>query len=506
MSKGKRYSGEQKLNYKKVVAVVIAIVVLILCVIMIKSLITKAQNPNKQSKVVNYFALYENNLWGIIDSNGKKVIEPMYQEMIIVVNKEKDVFLCTYDIDEENGTYKTKAIDSKNEMLFTKYSKIEAIENMDKSGNLWYENNVLRVKQNDKYGLINLDGNELIAPIYDEIYSLKGVKESLIVKQDGLYGLLNNKGNLIISPKYKEIKSLDDKDYQKGYITIDENDKYGLLDVTGKTILENKYEKIEGIYSDNYYVIEESGKQKLINKSGEEINLTDYDKITQIINSGIVYSKDNKYGVVNFEGETVVKPIYDYLEEINTDVIKSTLNDKCGLIDLNEDIKLTYEFTDIYYNKDAKIYIAENTDYTSSIYDSNFELKAIGVISELNKDMQYIKLKNNDTYKYYNFDMEEKDVKDILTSNTLYVNKNNGKYGFVNKRGDIVIDYIYDDATQQNVYGFAAIKKDGLWGAIDSNGNIIIEPKYNLDNNLVVDFIGKWHLGEDLNMNYYCEK
>ena len=25
-------------------------------------------------------------------------------------------------------------------------------------------------------------------------------------------------------------------------------------------------------------------------------------------------------------------------------------------------------------------------------------------------------------------------------------------------------------------------------------------------NNLKIDFIGKWHLGEDLNMNYYCEK
>ena len=30
--------------------------------------------------------------------------------------------------------------------------------------------------------------------------------------------------------------------------------------------------------------------------------------------------------------------------------------------------------------------------------------------------------------------------------------------------------------------------------------------KYNLEDNLVIEFIGKWHLGEDLNMNYYCEK
>ena len=28
---------------------------------------------------------------------------------------------------------------------------------------------------------------------------------------------------------------------------------------------------------------------------------------------------------------------------------------------------------------------------------------------------------------------------------------------------------------------------------------------YNLDNNIVINFIGKWHLGQDINMNYYCE-
>ena len=38
-------------------------------------------------------------------------------------------------------------------------------------------------------------------------------------------------------------------------------------------------------------------------------------------------------------------------------------------------------------------------------------------------------------------------------------------------------------------YGYASIKKDGLWGSIDANGNVVIEPYYNLDNNLVVDFI-----------------
>ena len=51
-----------------------------------------------------------------------------------------------------------------------------------------------------------------------------------------------------------------------------------------------------------------------------------------------------------------------------------------------------------------------------------------------------------------------------------------------------------------------AVKQNGLWGSINSEGKNVIEPKYNLDNNLLVDFIGKWHLCEDVSMNYYCER
>ena len=80
------------------------------------------------------------------------------------------------------------------------------------------------------------------------------------------------------------------------------------------------------------------------------------------------------------------------------------------------------------------------------------------------------------------------------------------EYGYVNSKGIVVVDYIYDDAKEQNEYGYLAVKKDGVWGSIDKEGKTVIEPTYNLDNNLVIDFIGKWHLGQDLNMNYYCDK
>ena len=504
MSRGRRYDGEAKLNLKKVFAVIIALIVLIMAVIMVKNILTKAKN-SKPLEIVNYFALYQDEKWGILGSNGEIVIEPMYQEMPIVIDSNKDVFLCTYDINEEDGTYKTKAINSKNEEIWTNYDKIEALENYDEAGNVWYEENVLKVQKDEKWGLIDLEGKEIVAPKYDNIYTLKGIKNSLIIEEQGLFGLLNNKGVKIIDTKFKQITNFGEE-YQNGYITVNEEDKYGVVSFSGNEILENKYEKIENIYNDKYYVITENSKQQLIDKEGNKILTENYDEIKQIANSGVIFTKNNKFGLMGFDKKEIIAPTYDNLKEINTDIFLAVKEGKSGVIDVEQNEKVGFLYKDINYDKKAGIYIADDENYNSSILDSNFAVKIVGILSEINTENGYMKIKIEDNYKYYNFKFEEKDIKDLQLTNKIYLSKQNDKFGFVDNKGNTVVDYIYDDATELNKYGYAAIKKDGLWGSIDKDGNIVIEPIYNLDNNLVIDFIGKWHLGIDLNMNYYCDK
>ena len=106
--KGKRYDTEPKLNYKKVFAVIIAIVVLVMFIFIIKNILS---NNTDKARITSdsYFAVYADNKWGVINSLGNEVISPSYEEMIIVPNSKKDVFLCTYDIEETTGEYKNKA-------------------------------------------------------------------------------------------------------------------------------------------------------------------------------------------------------------------------------------------------------------------------------------------------------------------------------------------------------------------------------------------------------------
>ncbi len=169
---------------------------------------------------------------------------------------------------------------------------------------------------------------------------------------------------------------------------------------------------------------------------------------------------------------------------------------------------MPFKCIDINYVKSGDFIIAdylENNELVSKVLDSNFEEKITGVVLEVNESKGYIRVQTKDSYKYYNFKFEEISSSSVLTSNTLFLSKKDGRYGFVDKEGKVVVDYIYDDATEQNSSGYAGVKQDGLWGSIDAKGNVIVNPEYNLDNNSKIDFIDRWHICEDANANYYLD-
>lgn len=508
MSRGKRYDGEQKLNIKKVFAVLIAILVIIMFVLGIQKLFDKEGSIPQKAVALKYFPVYTNQKWGVIDSKGNVIIEPIYEEYIVIPDSSKPVFICTTDVNYSKNTYDTKVLNEKNEEIFTEYDLVEAIENYDSSNNLWYENNLLKVSKDNKYGIIDINGNKIADCKYDSITSLKGVENSLLTEENGKYGIIDNIGSVIIENKYKEIEPISNK-YEEGYIVKNEDGKYGVINYTKTVAVEEKYQDIKNIYcGGKYYIVKESNKWKVIDTTGKKY-LENYDNIISVNSENAVVEKNNKYGVVSVtDNKTLIDIKYDSLEYSlgNNYIAKS--NSKYGIINTNGDTVVELKYSNMVYRNTANFYEGINKNYTSDLFDSDLNLKLSNVIvSEVNEQGGYTKVRENEDYKYYNFKFEEKKATEILAGNTIFASKNEeGKYGFVDKNGNVVVNYIYDEVREQNDYGYASIKKDGLWGAVDSRGQIAVSPSYNLDNNILVEFIGKWHLGEDLNLYYFTDK
>jgi len=494
MSKGRRYDNQRKLNKKKVFGLLICIAVIIMIIASI-SKILKGDNKRVEQTAKTYFTVYDNQKWGVIDNAGNIILEPKYDEMIVIPNKDKAIFIYTYNINEETGEYNAKAINDKKETLYEGYDKVEVIENYDTKQNVWFENNLLRVSKNGQYGLIDFEGNIVLNCEYDEITALKGVKENLIVKKDGKVGLVNSKGQSIIKVVYNEIKTLQEGSKSE-YIIVDETGKMGVISTSGTIILEPKYDDIKYVYSTDTYAVKEEKDWKLVNKSAETV-LEGYDNFLHVKGENVIINKSEKYGIVTLTSEEKIKAEYEELHYAFSVYYIAKKDGKYGVININNETIVPFEYLNMSYIEEGSFIIADISETETVIFDSNLAKKLTGIFEEINTEKGYIRAYIEGNYKYYNFKFEEKSSSDILTNNTIYLSKKDGKFGYIDKAGQVVVDYIYDDATEQNEYGYAAVKKDGLWGVIGKSGELVLDTTVNLDDSIYTYFIGKWHLADE---------
>lgn len=506
MSRGRRYeAAEPKLNIKKVIATIIAIAVIIMFFVSLKNLLVNPKQKEEISTITSYYSAYKDGKWGVIDNNGNVIIDLVYDEMVVVPDKTLDLFIVTYNVDYTAGTYKTKVLDKNGKEKLSNFNMVQAVENYN-NNEVWYESDILKYQKDGKVGLINFAGKEIVPAEYDKIYAIAGIQKSIVVEKDGLAGLVSNSlGEIIIEPEYAEITALTDT-YDNGYLVKNKDSYYGIITADKKQILDCKYDEIKPVTGNDMYVVVEQGKEKLIKKDGSTVLDSGFEDIVSIDGDNIIIKKDGKFGVITSSSKEVIPAEYDDLKYTFDRNYIAKKDDKYGVVKSGNDVVIEFKYNSATYRKEAGFIEADREDFKTDIIDSSLNTVLSDVIiSEVNKDKGYIRVRVGDEYKYYNFKFEEKKSQDVLATNTLFLIKENGKYGYENKNGERVVDAIYDDATEQNDLGYVAVKKDGLWGSLKSNGNIALKPSVNLDNNLYINFINDWHIYEDANMNTYTK-
>ena len=575
MSRGKRYDSEPKLNMKKVFAVAIAIVVIIMFIFIIKGLLSKDTTSGKIT-TKNYYASYKDNKWGVIDSTGNNVIDPSYKEMIIVPNSKIGVFICTYDVDYNTGSYKTKVLNEKNEEILTNYENINTIDIKEIVSSIPYEKTVLQYQKDGKYGIINFEGKSIIKPMYEEIKNMPYREGELIAKKQGKYGVLNINGGKLLDFKYDYITGdnyySEEKKYElDGYIVGINNEQgkmqYGYISNKREQILNVEFDKIYRMNDikddENIYLLAEKDGKRQLYKNNKILLDNNYQSINYSEDSKLlILQKDNKYGVTDLNGKQILSVDYEQIR-IPGNYIIAVKDGKQIIFDLagtqkdnlaytnilkteNENYSVTVDKNDKYgvINKEGDILIENKYNYIQYLYDNYFivggETGKSGIINEKGEEILPIKyeviqkLDKNDIVQAMIgnvLELYSKDMKNIVSmengkleindeyikvyssnqttyvsndgtlktnfeifDNNIFASEREGKWGFVDKDNNVVVDYQYDKVTEVNELGFAGIKKDGKWGVIDGKANIILEPTYKIpEQNGEPYFIGKYY-------------
>ena len=438
----------------------------------------------------------EGNLYGIIDFDGNKITDAIYEDISSVDYKEGYLKV------KDQGNYGVINIKG-TKIIETSYDDITSDGYYSEEKKYQDAGFILRIKTDDgyKYGYAKANGKIILDTNYNEITRITEIEDSknsyFITSLNGRYGLMKNSDEVIAN----DFRSID-FDRTNNLLILQKNSTYGVYDLEGNCIIPIDYNDI--IVGGEYINAFKGENTVIFDNKGNEIKTDNSSKEKVSEEYSIIIDKDNNYNILDKNDKVLLKDKYSYLEYFRDDLFIATNDSKTGLIKSNGDIVVPLQYNTIQN--------VEGTDcLQATLMDANRTLiiNSQGKVQEglenasFIKEGNYVKILSNTDVKYYTLEGNETTYKDLYPENTLYAVKQNDKWGFKNSSGNIVVNCEYDFVSEQKG-NFVGIKKDGKWGILDLTGKVVKEPSYEIAFN-DVRFLGQYYeIGTNIGLPIYC--
>lgn len=384
----------------------------------------------------------KDNLYGLIDFNGKKIIKNEY-DSIENLQSTEGKFLVTksekYGVVNMNGRVLVKP--EYDQVLTDGYRSEE--NDYTKSG--FIVSNT--TDEGYRYGYIDYKGKKILNNEFNDISRAKDSKDIyLIASKNGQYGLYKN-NKQIIKNEYQSIIYT-----ENGAFIIEKNGQFGLANKKGEVKVETKYTQIEenGIYlyaensKENFvYDIDGNKKDMSYSKSVFETENENY-RITTLINNNVQY-----YGIENAEGETLVENKYNYIEYAYGDYfIVQDKKEKYGIINERgtEILEIKYDLIQRIRNKNL-IQISNKKNSKVSIYSAEMEKVLTMKSASIQNENNFVQIYNEKEKAFLDKDGNKIEETSEIVQQDLNkkLPQQIGKY----KKQQITLDDVYYEITKK---------------------------------------------------------
>lgn len=294
-------------------------------------------NQQTSNNEIQYMPFQESEKsgWGLIGTDGLVLLDDEYTEMSTVVMQNR------YFAKNKEGLWELYSIDNQRaKQIGDEYSQVgvffaevapvvekgKCIEFIDMDGEV-------------KFTLDRVEGKE--------VSTCTNFSEGVAVFRIGKYcGAINPQGDVIVDPRYIEILPANegkmlalDKKYEKDVLAGDlDNVKYTILSTSGEelgSISTRRYKIASRSFENGALVVtNKSGngtvRTGLIDEKGDWI-VKPSDKIKSIKsirNNTFIYNDGDGYGVMDFEGNVIIRPKYDNLIFANKNGLLFAKEDK----------------------------------------------------------------------------------------------------------------------------------------------------------------------------------
>ncbi len=298
--------------------------------------------------------------------------------------------------------------------------------------------------ENNKVGVINQDGKQIIPAIYNDIVICE---QNFICDLNGKTGVINNKHKNIIPFEFENIE------YKKVFL-VEKNEKYGIIDKKGRVIIVPIIYDYISICSDGYIAAKDKKYGLLDNKGKVVIDFLyedlGYDNVAYSENR-IVFKQNNNYGYLDEKGKIVIPATFKRAQPFKNERAVIYTNEYAGTIDINGSFVIQpdkYEYIFDFSGYDG-IYYAWGKKQGRCIISQTGDT----IISGMSDDILSVK------------------------NGTIVIFKNH-KYGLISSDGKVIIPVEYDGIAEMGDNGLIPVLKNGKWGFVNKNNEVVIDFKF----------------------------
>lgn len=236
------------------------------------------------------------------------------------------------------------------------------------------------------------------------------------------------------------------------------------------------------------------------NSNNEEVKVTEVGNLSlelqQIddFSEGLASAKkDGKWGYIDKKGNVVIDFIYENAGDFSEGLAPVKKDGKAGYINTKGEVVVDLKYRNTYSFSNGYGVIQDGIYCGAIDKDGNVIIEANKYynVKPLSYDLFYVDgTEAGDSKGGYDIIDKESNViidgiagardfsEELIAVKQLYINgksdMQNGKWGFMDKDGNIVIDFQYDDVNNFSD-GLVRVVKDNKYGFIDKSNNVIIE-------------------------------
>lgn len=230
-----------------------------------------------------------------------------------------------------------------------------------KSQRIDFEDGLAEIGIDNKYNLVNTNGDLVFSIWYDYIGEFSD--GFALVKNNNKYNFINKEGKILLDKWVGYANS-----FRGGIATISTKNIWNMVNTKGEIIL-NKWYDFIGDFNYEVTKVKLNKKFNLITKNGEILYDKWFDGITILDNNHFIimkYINDmGVYNLMNINGEILLDEWYDYINEDRAETLRVRRGEWYTFVNKKGEFLLEnwYNYIGSYYDELAKVKISDQYNF-----------------------------------------------------------------------------------------------------------------------------------------------